>query len=171
MQLKPRSRSTIAKFPALLMLTGTLIFAGAQTARADLNSNNRTFPLPTESKDVAIDRYTDHFFYDANPELNKRKLRSNDTAYIQEWQAIRQAIVPLVKTNREACPRGGGSEGPYWEFALSTARKTSSYDDLTDAIFYHRNPDMAGQKLRSGTAAAKEWSAIHRNVFIYTCGM
>jgi hypothetical protein len=170
MHLKPLSRS-VAKFSALSMLTGVLMITGAQMASADLNSNNRTFPVPTESKNNAIDSYTDHFFYAANPQLKKRKLGTDETTYIQEWQAIRAAIGPLVKTNREVCGRNVGSADLYWEINLSAGQNTSSYDYLTDAIFYHRNPDMAGQKLRPGTAAAREWSAIHQKMFIYTCGM
>jgi hypothetical protein len=167
---KQLSRS-IAQLSTLSILTLALMFAGAQTAAANSNSNNRTFPVPTERKGDAIDSYTDHFFYAANPELNKRKLRSGDTAYIQEWQAIRETMVPLVKTNREACGRNLGSTDLYWEFDLDAPQNGSSYDYLADAIFYHRNPDMAGQKLRSNTAAAREWSAIRSKMFISTCGM
>jgi hypothetical protein len=171
MPSKSFSRS-IAILSILSILASALVVTGAQIASADMNSNNRTFPVPTESKNVAIDRYTDHFFYAANPELNKRKLGTNEMTYIQEWQAIRQAIVPLVKTDREACGRKVGSSGdPYWEFDLSASQNTFSYDYLADAIFYHRNPDMNGQKLRPGTALANEWSAIKRKMFIYTCGM
>jgi hypothetical protein len=166
---KQLSRS-IAQFSTLSILTVALIASGAQMAFAGPNSNNRTGVYPTAPKGDAIDSYTDHFFYAANPELNKRKLRSRDTAYIQEWQAIRGAMVPLIKTNREACGRNGSTD-LYWEFDLDARQGTSSYDYLTDAIFYHRNPDMAGQKLRPGTAAAKEWSAIRRNMFISTCGL
>jgi hypothetical protein len=172
MQLKSLSRS-ITQFSAISILTGLLIITGAQMASADLNSNNRTQPVPTEPKNVAIDSYTDHFFYAANPELKKRKLRSDDTAYIQEWQAIREAIGPLVKSNREACRMEGRSQPAdrrYWEFDLYALQNTSSYDYLTDAIFYHRNPDMFGQKLLPGTALAREWSAIRRNMFIRSCG-
>jgi hypothetical protein len=166
---KQLSRS-IAQLSILSLLTVALIATGAQMASADLNSNNRAV-YPTEPKGEAIDSYTDHFFYAANPELNKRKLRSGDTAYIQEWQAIRETMVPLVKTNREACGRNLGSTDLYWEFDLDAPQNGSSYDYLADAIFYHRNPDMAGQKLRPNTAAAREWSAIRSKMFISTCGM
>lgn len=171
MQLKPLSRS-IAKLSVLSILTSALMVTGAQIASADLNSNNRTFSVPTESKNVAIDSYTDHFFYAANPELNKRRLDADETSYIQEWQAIRLAIVPLVKSNREVCGRHTvNSDAPYWEFDLSTSIKASSYDYLTDAIFYQRNRDLIGQKLRPRTAAAREWSAIRRKMYISTCGI
>jgi hypothetical protein len=162
---------SIAQLSTLSILTVALIASGAQMASAGPNSNNRTGVYPTEPKGDAIDSYTDHFFYAANPELNKRKLRSGDTAYAQEWQALREAIVPLVKTNREACGRNGDSAGLYWEFDLSAPQNASSYDYLADAIFYHRNPDMTGQKLRPNTAAAREWSAIRSKMFISTCGI
>lgn len=151
------------------------MISGAQIASADMNSNNRIRPsssMPTEPRSAAIDSYTDHFFYVANPELNKRKLDGDETIYIQEWQAIRKAIVPLVKSNREVCGRNvSSSDAPYWEFDLSTSRNASSYDYLTDVIFYQRNPDMIGQQLRPRTTAAREWSAIRRNMYISTCGI
>jgi hypothetical protein len=121
---KQLSRS-IAQLSTLSILTVALIASGAQMASADLNSNNRTGVYPTEPKGDAIDSYTDHFFYAANPELNKRKLRSGDTAYIQEWQAIRETMVPLVKTNREACGRNLGSTDLYWEFDLDAPQNGS----------------------------------------------
>jgi hypothetical protein len=174
MQLKPLSRSVITKFSALSILTGMFVFSGAQIAAAGSESNDRTQPInastPTEPRYIAIDSYTDHFFYAANPELNKRKLDSDESGYIREWQAIRQAIRPLIKSDRETCGRNiDTSADPYWNFDLQT--NMSSYDYLTDVIFYHRNPDMAGQKLRPGTALAREWSAIRRNMFVSTCGL
>jgi hypothetical protein len=167
---KQFSRS-LAQLSTLSILTMALMASGAEMASAGPNSNNRTGVYPTEPKGDAIDSYTDHFFYAANPELNKRKLRSDDTAYAQEWQALREAIAPLVKTNREACGRSVGSADLYWEFDLSAPQNASSYDYLADAIFYHRNPDLAGQKLRPNTAAAREWSAIRSKMFIYVCGL
>jgi hypothetical protein len=123
---------------------------------------------PTEPKNVAIDSYTDHFFYAANPELSQRKLRASDKAYIREWNAIRSAIEPLVKSSREVCLRNGDGS-LYWEFDLGKDR--SSYDILADVIFYHRHPALAGQKLRPQTADAREWSSIRKQMYISTCGI
>ncbi|NJN49688.1 MAG: hypothetical protein HC805_07895 [Alkalinema sp. RL_2_19] len=80
---------------ALTMLTGILTTTSNQPAIA------RTQPVPKESQAWGIDFYTDHFFHAANPQLKRRKLHSSDRGYIQEWQAIRRAVAPLVKSSSE----------------------------------------------------------------------
>jgi hypothetical protein len=163
----------ITKFSAGLLLAAVLLISGATIATAQSSSvGSRTVSSEIkEPKSDAIDSYTDHFFYAANPELNKRKLRSGDQSYIQEWRAIRQAIAPLVKSSHEACAFGKRNGDAYWEFDLSMANGGSSYDHLSDVIYYSRNPDMNGIKLRSGSAAAREWSAIRQKLYISTCGI
>ena len=159
---------SITKLATLCLLTGTLIFSTSQSARAGSESNNRTFPNPVQPRSEAIDRYTDHFFYSANPELNKRKLNASESGYIREWNTIRSAIVPLVKLDRQVCFDSDPKES-FWEFELGKNRK--SYDYLTDVIFYSRNPDLKGQKLRPSTSSAKQWSAIRRQMYVSTCGI
>jgi hypothetical protein len=166
------SRS-ISKLSLICILSGALVLTGGyyQRAAADLNSNNRTQQVPRESKNEAIDNFTDHFFYAVNPGLNNRKLRASDKTYIQEWNAIRRAIGPLVKSSHEACVFGKRNGDAYWEFDLGDSQENNSYDYLADVIYYQRNPNMAGKKLRPNTAAAREWSAIRRELFIHVCGI
>jgi hypothetical protein len=164
---------SIAKFSTTVALAGILTLAGStitanKTFAGEGESNNRTQTMPTEPKNVAIDSYTDHFFYAANPALNQRKLRASDKAYIREWNTIRRAIAPLIKSSREVCMRTGDGS-LYWEFDLGADR--SSYDSLADVIFYHRNPRLAGQKLQPKTAAAREWSSIRNQMYVSTCGI
>jgi hypothetical protein len=163
---------TIAKLSTGSLLAVMLLFFAATIATAQSSSvGNRTFSSEIkESKSDAIDSYTDHFFYATNPELNKRKLRSGDQSYIQEWLELRQAIAPLVKSSYEACVFGKRNGDAYWEFDLSASNGGSSYDYLSDVIYYYRNPNMVGVKLRPDSAA-REWSAIRQNMYISTCGI
>jgi hypothetical protein len=151
---------------ALTMLTGTMTTVANQPAIA------RSQPIPKESQAWGIDFYTDHFFHAANPQLKGRKLRSSDRAYIQEWQTIRRAVAPLVKSSTEVCFRGAESAEAFWEVDLNFKQNGSStYDYLADVIFYHRNPKMAGQKLRPGTNSARQWSVIRNQMFVDSCGL
>jgi hypothetical protein len=172
MKLKPFPH-TIAKFSIGPLLAAAVLLSGMAIATAQSSPvGRRTFSSEIkEPQSQAIDSYTDHFFYVANPELNKRQLRSGDQSYIQEWLALRQAIAPLVKSSHEACVFGKRNGDAYWEFDLSAANGGSSYDHLADVIYYSRNPSMAGVKLSPGSAAAREWSAIRQKMYISTCGI
>ncbi|MEB3280473.1 MAG: hypothetical protein VKK42_16295 [Lyngbya sp.] len=118
-----------------------------------------------------IDFYTDHFFYQANPELQGRKLTSRDRDYLREWDNLRAAIAPLIKPTEEACP----FEKPdgRWEFDIDGKPESysSAYDYLADVIFYSRYPQMLGQKLSPGTVFAREWSTIRKRLYVSTCGL
>ena len=162
---------SIAKFLIFCFLTGTSTCAASQSAVSQsirAQSNNRTFPNPVQPRSEAIDSYTDHFFYSANPKLNKRKLDASESGYIQEWNTIRSAIAPLIKSDKQVCFDSDPKES-FWEFELGKNKK--SYDYLTDVIFYSRNPDLKGQKLRPGNSSAKQWSAIRRQMYVSTCGI
>lgn len=124
--------------------------------------------LPRESRSDAINRITDNFFYQVNPELKGRKLGSRDRVYIREWNSLRQTIVPMVKTSREVCFRHGENEENYWEFHFTSK---NSYDVVADAIFYSRYPEMTGKKLSPGSSLAREWSKIRKPLYIGTCGI
>jgi hypothetical protein len=160
LQTKSFTRSILA-FSALCLLSGTFTLAETRSATAYSEA-----AAPTEPRSEAIDRITDNFFHQANPELNKRKLGSRDRTYIREWKTLRQAIAPMVKTSREVCFRHGNGEN-YWEFNYNN----NSYDDIADVIFYSRNPDLLGQKLSPRSAAAKEWSRIRKPLYMSACGI
>jgi hypothetical protein len=119
MKLKPFPH-TIAKFSIGPLLAAAVLLSGMAIATAQSSPvDRRTFSSEIkEPQSQAIDSYTDHFFYGANPELNKRQLRSGDQSYTQEWLALRQAIAPLVKSSHEACVFGKRNGDAYWEFDL-----------------------------------------------------
>jgi hypothetical protein len=153
---------------ALMMLTGALTTVTNQPAIA------QSQPIPKESKAWGIDFYTDHFFHAANPQLKGRKLRSSDRAYIQEWQAIRRAVAPLVKSSTEVCFRGADADQAFWEVDLKfnqNGNGSPTYDHLADVIFSHRNPDINIRKIRPGSTAARQWSAIRSQMFVHSCGL
>jgi hypothetical protein len=168
--MQPLFKTTVLKTIAQSLtagaIAGGLLFTSANITTA------QAAPVPQQAKADGIDFYTDHFFYAANPELNKRKLRSGDRGYIQEWNAIRQAIAPLVKSSTEVCFRGESSSEAFWEVDLNFNQNGgSTYDYLADVIFYHRNPEWAGKKLRTGTPEARQWSAIRDKMFVHSCGI
>lgn len=59
--MKTIQSQSVVKIATLCVLAGTLLFSMSQSARADSDSNNRTFPNPVQRRSEAIDRYTDHF--------------------------------------------------------------------------------------------------------------
>jgi hypothetical protein len=167
----------LAQVAVLSILSGMVVLTGMpMVARAGvdpaLEAQIEAQKMPIGAKQAAIDSLTDNFFYQVNPELNKRKLRSSDKAYIREWQAIREVVATLVKSSSEVCFRGRDSNGNYyWEFDYRKQNGGDPYDYLTDVIYYHRNPDMAGMKLRPGTASARAWSSIRRKLNAFVCGI
>ena len=166
--MKTIQSQSIVKIATLCVLAGTLFFSTSQSARANSNSNNRTFPNPVQPRSEAIDHYTDHFFYTANPELKKRKLRTTDYVYIQEWNVLRKAIAPLIKSDKEVCSTSDPKQS-FWEFDLN--KNQQSYDYLADVIFYNRNPKLEEKRIRPNILKAQEWSSIRRKMYVSTCGI
>lgn len=166
------STLTLSKLSALCLISGTFFCTHATIANA---RPQRVYPEYTQVSSQApaedIDFYTDYFFYQANPQLQGRKLTNRDRDYIREWDNLRAAIAPLIKPTELACafaePDGN------WEFHFGGQPDSYSnpYDYLTDVIFYSRYPEMIGQKLRSGTVIAQEWSAIREKLYVSTCGI
>ncbi len=118
-----------------------------------------------------IEQYTDHFFYQVNPELQGRKLTSTDREYIREWENLRAVIVPMIRPSQEVCPLEKYDVG--WDFDLDGMPNSYSsvFDYLADIIFYNRYPQLIGKKLSPGTSEAKEWSVIRERLFVSTCGI
>ncbi len=161
-------RLKVSGLLTLTMLTGILTTVSNQPAIA------RPQPVPKESQASGIDFYTNHFFHAANPQLKGRKLRSSDRAYIQEWQAIRRAVTPLVKSSSEVCFGGAEATEAFWEVEVKFNKNGSgspTYDALADLIFSHRHPEIAIRKISPGTNAARQWSAIRSQMFVPTCGL
>lgn len=166
------STLTLSKLTALCLLLGTVFcthttIANARPQRVNAQSTQVSRQAPTQ----LIDEYTDHFFYQANPQLKGRKLTSRDRDYIREWDNLRAAISPLIKPTEVAC--AFAEPDGRWEFHFGGQPDSYSnpYDYLTDVIFYSRYPEMIGQKLRPGTVVAQEWSAIREKLYVSTCGI
>ncbi|TAG94373.1 MAG: hypothetical protein EAZ09_17375 [Oscillatoriales cyanobacterium] len=129
-------------------------------------------PAKAESREQAVDRLTDLLFYRVNPQLNNRKLQTGDRNYITEWQKLREAIDPRVKSVQEVCYRPEPGETG-WEFTTINGQTyEQTYDRLADTIFYSRHPQRTGQQIpKSDQISISEWSAIRRYMFISNCGL
>jgi hypothetical protein len=120
------------------------------------------------TRDEAIDAQTDMFLYRVNPELNGRKLGSRDYGYIQEWKSIRRAVAQEMKPRASEC-----AGDVYWELfeydginGLPSARRPArSFDQIADAIFYSRHPELANNPLSSASSdLAQEWNQIREAI-------
>lgn len=129
-------------------------------------------PAKAESREQAVDRLTDFLFYKVNPQLNNRKLQTGDRNYITEWQKLREAIDPRVKSVQEVCYSPAPGETG-WEFTtINGETYEQTYDRLADTIFYSRHPQRTGQPIpKSDRISISEWSAIRRYMFISNCGL
>ena len=115
-----------------------------------------------------INEWTDNFFYSANPQLSRRKIGSNETEYIREWNAI-QRIVPdiLVYMYNECADNLLWLLEEYDDESPTDGRLLISedLDKVADAIFYARNPELGYRRIRPGeTRLANEWSRIRSSV-------
>ena len=125
-----------------------------------------------ESREQAVDRLTDILFYRVNPQLNNRKLQTDDREYSNEWRRLREAIDPRVKPAQEVCNSPGpGDIG--WEFTVINGETyQQTYDRLADTIFYSRHPQRTRQPIPTNDKIGiSEWSAIRRYMFISNCGL
>lgn len=125
-----------------------------------------------ESRDRAVDQLTDFLFYKVNPQLNNRKLQTGDREYIHQWQKLREAIDPRVKSAQEVCFRPAPGETG-WEFTTINGQTyEQTYDLLADTIFYSRHPQRTGQPIpKNDRISISEWSAIRQYMFISNCGL
>jgi hypothetical protein len=124
-----------------------------------------------ESRSQAVDRLTDFLFYKVNPQLNNRKLQTGDREYIRQWQGLREAIDPRVKSVQEVCYRPEPGETG-WEFTtINGETYEQTYDRLADIIFYSRHPQATG-KIRTGDRSSSyAWLAIRDKIYISNCGL
>jgi len=151
-------RLTLTKLQiSAISLLVTTIVCGTPSANAAF----------VQTREAAIDEQTDLFLHKANPELNGRKLRSDEDGYIREWNAIRQAVDQEMKPTPSQC------DGEYWELysydginGLHSGRHpVPSFDRIADAIFYSRHPEIVGTPLSSSSSdLAREWSQIRRAI-------
>jgi hypothetical protein len=144
---------SISKFSAVCTLTIALLLGGASLAKA-------------ESRDQSVDTVTDSLFHNVNPELKRRKIRTSESAYIQEWQVIRQ-VVDRGLRYKKLDPKKNPCEIPDWYF---DNKDEAFRDRLADAIFYHRYPAMKGQPIdRSDRTSTGEWLKFKRSMGVAYC--
>jgi hypothetical protein len=153
MPIKTLSIKSVSKFSAACALAFSLVFGGANLDTA--------IAREYESRTQAVDRLTDWFFYKINPQLAERKLRSNDTYYIREWNAIRSTV------DREMIATPGDCVGDaFWDFDYRSHGR--SLDRIADTIWTIRDP--SGDKTRadvSKQAWKKLRNSISREHFCY----
>ena len=142
--------------PAIVLL----IFSGLTLNLAPAISQSR----PTQE---IIDNWTDTLFYRANPELSGRKIRADETEYIREWNAIQRIMPDLLVYDNNPCGDTGWILESYDYLSPNEGQGLVSdeLNQVADAIFYTRNPELSGRKLGSHeTGLAHEWLRIRKAV-------
>lgn len=159
MLVKSLSVKLVSRFSIICTIALALLLLGPNPAKA-------------ESREQAVDRLTDYLFYRVNPQLNNRKLQTGDREYIRQWQRLREAIDPRVKSIQEVCFRVSPQEKG-WEFTVINGETyEQTYDRLADTIFYSRHPQRTGQQIpKNDKIGISEWSAIRREMYISNCGL
>ena len=116
----------------------------------------------------AIDHWTDSFFYRLHPELGRRKIRSNETQYVNEWAAIEE-VVRYNLVYEQICGRGTNFE---WLLSHYDGQSRNGIalvspvlDKIADAAFYARHPELGYRKIQPGeTGLTREWMRIRQTV-------
>ena len=128
----------------------------------------------SRAPEKAIDNLTDYIFYNLHPQLNRRKIRSDETQYINEWAAIKKVVSNDNLVYQDACGRnsrnyewllsvydgeGGGRQG------RTISLSSPVLDKVADAVFYTRHPELDYRKVKpSETRLVSEWSQIRQGV-------
>ncbi|MEG3895627.1 MULTISPECIES: hypothetical protein [unclassified Microcoleus] len=148
MLIKSLSIKSISKFLGVFALTFAMLLGGANLAAAGSRD--------LESREQAVDRFTDWFFYKVNPQLGDRKLRSDDSpVYIREWNAIRGTV------DREMIATPGDCVGDaFWDFDAGSHGR--SLDRIADTIWEIRDP--SGDKTRADVSK-QEWKKLRQSIF------
>lgn len=125
---------------------------------------NQSFNIPLiiaqSSRSEVVDDWTDYFFYGVRPEMKGRRISSSQTLYAREWSALRQVVNQYVAWTQTNC----GEPPQYATYGYDLTDLPLS-DELADAVFYGRHPELNGRTIRSGeTALAREWRAIHSKI-------
>jgi len=120
----------------------------------------------------AIDNLTDYLFYNLYPELNRRKIRSDETQYIKEWAAIKKVVSQDNLVYGDTC--SGRSNNYEWllsSYDDENPRRNASplsspvLDKVADAVFYTRRPELNYRRIQpTETSLASEWLQIRRTI-------
>ena len=103
------------------------------------------------SPEKAIDRLTDFIFYNLHPQLNRRKIRSDETQYVNEWAAIKKVVSDDNLVYQDVCDgnsrnyewllskydgEGGGRQG------RTISLSSPVLDKVAGAVFYARHREL-----------------------------
>ncbi|MCU0547468.1 MAG: hypothetical protein MUE44_35795 [Oscillatoriaceae cyanobacterium Prado104] len=116
-----------------------------------------------------LDKFTDMIFYRLHPQLNDRKIRSNETQYINEWAAIRKVLRDGNLVYEQGCNvrlewRLSEYDTP-GRFGVGLVAFSSVLNKVADAVFYTRYPGLGYRRIQPDeTRLVSEWSKIRRGV-------
>lgn len=130
--------------------------------------------VANRAPEKAIDNLTDYIFYNLHPQLNRRRIRSDETQYVNEWAAIKKVVSSDNLVYQDACGRnsrnyewllskydgeGGGRQGRTISLSSPVLNK------VADAVFYTRHPELGYRRIQpSETRLVSEWSKIRQGV-------
>ncbi len=141
MPIKPLSVKYISRFATICALTIALILCGQN-------------PVQAESRQQAVDRFADWFFYRVNPQLAERKLRASDSYCIREWNAIRSTV------DREMIAAPGDCVADaFWNFDYRFHGR--SLDRIAYTIWALR--DLSGDQTRADVSQ-QEWKQLRNSI-------
>jgi hypothetical protein len=123
----------------------------------------------------AIDGLTDFIFYNLHPQLNRRKIRSDETQYIKEWAAIKKVVSNDNLVYERDCGRNLNNNyewrlSKYDSSGLGQGRNASPLSSpvlnkVADAVFYGRHPELDYRRIQPiETSLASEWLQIRRAI-------
>ena len=124
-----------------------------------------------QAPEKAIDNLTDYIFYNLHPQLNRRRIRSDETQYIREWAAIKKVVSNDNLVYEKECGRNPNNN---YQWRLSSydssglgrnASPLSSpvFNKVADAVFYTRHPELGYRRIQpSETRLVSEWSKIRQ---------
>ncbi|NEO38101.1 MAG: hypothetical protein F6J90_17905 [Moorea sp. SIOASIH] len=90
-----------------------------------------------------LNDFTNFYFWQVNPEMSNRNIKSHQTQYKKEWLAIKEVLkYRMVWMELPRCYADEGDYGYEIEDYGETIRA------ITDAVFYVRRPELKGRKIR-----------------------
>ncbi|EGJ33629.1 MULTISPECIES: hypothetical protein [Moorena] len=112
-----------------------------------------------------LDRFTNFYFWQANPEMSDKNIKSHQTQYKKEWLAIKKVLKDrIVWREIPSCY----ADDVTYDYDLKDYRETITA--LIDAVFYASHPELKGRKLRpSETHLVREWNSIKQSFSFSWC--
>lgn len=148
------SFKSVSNFLALSILAMMLLIANATGATA-------------QTREQSVDSVTDWLFGNLHPELNRRKLQSNEYEYIREWNAIRTVIDQGGLQYEKADPNHRGCDSPEWYYSN---KDEALRERLADAVFHSRYPGRRGRAIAPDEQAAiREWLKLKDSMYVAYC--